>query len=87
MINDIIISLIQFIDSFVSNSQLLSKLNELSTYLLKYQDYIGTLRQYLGGAYFIFSKEMVTYVLIVGGIIFAISIVGSLLNIISQFIP
>lgn len=87
MVNDFIISFIQWVDSVYSSLGLFTALSNLITQLNTYQSYISDFQYYLSGAYFIFGKAMIIYVITVSGTIFVISIIGALVNIISQFIP
>lgn len=87
MITDFLVNVIQWFDSFFTNLDLYTHLNSLITQLNTYQSYINDFRYYLSGAYFIFGKSMVIFVLTVSGTIFLISFIGAIVNIISQFIP
>lgn len=87
MITDLIVSFINWVDSVYSSMGLFTALSNLITKINTYQSYTLQFQNYLSGAYFIFGKPMVIYVISVSGTIFIITIIGALVNIISQFIP
>lgn len=87
MITDFVISFINWVDSVYSSMGLFTALSNIITKINTYQTYTAQFQTYLSGAYFIFGKSMVIFVITVSGSIFVISIIGALVNIISQFIP
>ena len=87
MINDLIVSFINWVDNIYSSMGLFNALSNIITQINTYQFYINDFHYYLRGAYFILGKPMIIYVITVSGTIFIITIIGAIVNIISQFIP
>lgn len=87
MINDLIVSFIEWVDGVYSSMGLFTALSNIITQINTYQSYINDFQYYLRGAYFILGKPLIIYVVTVSGTIFVIAIIGALVNIISQFIP
>lgn len=87
MITTLIVNFINWADGVYSDMGLYTALSDLLTKINTYQTYINDFQSYLSGAYFIFGKPLIIFVVSVSGTIFIISIVGALVNIISQFIP
>lgn len=87
MINDIIIKLIQYLDLFFSDLTLFTKLSQLQTALNTYQSYINDFQYYLSGAYFIFGKPLIIFVVGLSATVFTIKLIGAVVMIVGQFIP
>lgn len=87
MINDILIHIVTWFDTIFSNLDLYSALNNILTVITKYKDYAYDIQYYLSGAYFIFGKSMVLFVLGASAIVFTIKLIGAIVMIVSQFIP
>ena len=87
MITDMIISFINWVDSVYSSMGLFTALNNIITQINTYQSYVNDMQYYIRGAYFIFGKPMIIYVISLSATIFIITIIGAIVNIVSQFIP
>ena len=87
MITDFVISIIQFIDSFISGLDVFTALTDLITKLNTYQTYINEFQIYLSGAYYIFGKSLIVFVVSVGATVFVIKLCMAIVMIVGQFIP
>lgn len=87
MINDMIISFINWVDGVYSNMGLFTALSDIITKINTYQSYVNDMQYYIRGAYFIFGKPLIIYVISISATIFIITIIGAIVNIVSQFIP
>ena len=87
LITDMIISLINFIDSLLYNSGIFTKISDLITSLGTYQTYLNDFQTYLSGAYFIFGKPLIIFVLGLSGTVFLIKLVMAIVMIVGQFVP
>lgn len=87
MWTDFIIFIIGWADDMFTSFDFYQELDSLITTLNTYQTYINDFQYYLSGAYFIFGKPLIIFCLTVSGGIFIISLIGAIVNIVSQFIP
>lgn len=87
MITDFVISLIQFIDNIVSGLSLFELLNELVVKMNAYQSYINEFQVYLSGAFYVFGKPLIIFVLSASATVFIIKLVMAIVMIVGQFVP
>lgn len=87
MITDLFIKGIEFLDMMLSRLSFFTKLSDLITTLNTYQTYINDFQYYLSGAYFIFGKPLIIFVLGLSATVFAIKLIGAIVMIVGQFIP
>lgn len=87
MLTDFIIFCINFLDSILSGMSFFDKLQSLITTLNTYQTYINDFQYYLSGAYFIFGKPLIIFVVGLSATVFAVKLIGAIVMIVGQFIP
>ncbi len=87
MLTDFVISLIQFIDNIVSGLSLFDLLNELVVKMNTYQSYINEFQVYLSGAFYVFGKPLIIFVLGASATVFIIKLVMAIVMIVGQFVP
>ena len=87
MITDLIVSLIQFLDQVLDSLGIFNSLSDLITSLGTYQTYLNDFQTYLSGAYFIFGKPLIIFVLTLSGTVFIIKVVMAIVMIVGQFVP
>ena len=87
MITNLFINGIEFLDGILTSLHLFSYLSDLLVKLNEYQNYITEFQRYLSGAYYIFGKPLVIYVLSCSAIVFGIKLVGAIVFIVGQFVP
>lgn len=87
MITDLISNFILWVDSIFNNIGLYSALSTIITKINTYQSYVNDMQYYVRGAYFIFGKPLIIFVLSISATIFIVSLIGAIVNIVSQFIP
>lgn len=87
MINDIIIKLLLVLDGLYDSLGLFDLVSDLFDKISVYENYTNDIQYYLSGAYFIFGKPLIIFLVSVGATIFVIKLVGAIVMIVGQFIP
>lgn len=87
MITDLIVSLINFLDQILDVLGIFDSLSDLISTLGTYQTYLNDFQNYLSGAYFIFGKPLIIFVLTLSGTVFIIKVVMAIVMIVGQFVP
>ena len=87
MITDLIVALINFLDQVLEALNVFDSISDLITSLGTYQTYLNDFQNYLSGAYFIFGKPLIIFVLGLSGTVFLIKLVMAIVMIVGQFFP
>lgn len=87
MLTDFIVSIITTFDNILSGFDLFQLLEDLITQLNTYQSYINEFQVYLSGAFYIFGKPLIIFVLGISGTVFLIKLVMAIVMIVGQFVP
>lgn len=87
MINDFLTLPLELLSQLLTTIGLVQLLADLLVKLNTVFNYTEEIHYYLSGAYFIFGRPLLGFVLTSSGIVFVVKFVMAIVMIVSQFIP